>query len=193
MGPVSNSSMFQASVEEETKNKSKLSDLIATKGNIRALYLSLGMVTSQQFCGINAVLFYSQTIFTNSGGSLGGAEATIIIGVVMFLSSGITPLVVERLGRKLLLLASAVGMIIGLVSDIVVEHLQNSTMLRTAFKYKSSKHSVLSDSDRWCSNCHTSWNLTVLCRNPQIPTYDDYHELNLSFTHSQTLFCPDTF
>jgi SP family facilitated glucose transporter-like MFS transporter 8 len=107
--------MFQAAVEEEMKNKSKFSDLIATKGNFRALYLSLGMVTAQQFCGINAVLFYNQTIFINSGGSLRGAEATIIIGVVMFLSSGITPFVVERLGRKLLLLASAVGMIIGLV------------------------------------------------------------------------------
>jgi SP family facilitated glucose transporter-like MFS transporter 8 len=119
MGTVSSSSRFQAAVEEEMKNKSKLSDLIATKGNIRALYLSLGLVTSQQLCGINAVLFYSQTIFTNSGGSIRGAEATIIIGVVMFLSSGITPLVVERLGRKLLLLASAVGMIIGLVSDMM--------------------------------------------------------------------------
>jgi SP family facilitated glucose transporter-like MFS transporter 8 len=104
-------------VEEEMKNKSKLNDLIATRGNIRALYLSLGMVTAQQLCGVNAMLFYSQTIFTSSGGSLGGAESTIIIGVVMFLSSGITPLVVECLGRRLLLLTSAVGMVIGLVSS----------------------------------------------------------------------------
>lgn len=106
---------FQAAVEEETRNKSKLSDMIATKGNIKALYLSLGLVTAQQLCGINAVLFYSQTIFASSGGSLGGAESTIIIGVVMFLSSGITPLVVDRVGRRPLLLASAAGMIIGLV------------------------------------------------------------------------------
>jgi SP family facilitated glucose transporter-like MFS transporter 8 len=84
--------------------------------NIKALYLSLGLVTAQQFCGINAVLFYSQNIFTSSGGSLGGAESTIIIGVVIFLSSCITPLVVEHLGRTLLLLTSAAGIIIGLVS-----------------------------------------------------------------------------
>jgi SP family facilitated glucose transporter-like MFS transporter 8 len=117
---------IQAAVEEEMKNKSKLSDLIATKGNIRALYLSLGMVTAQQFCGINAVLFYSQTIFISSAGSIGGAEATIIIGVVMFLSSGITPLVVERLGRRPLLLASAVGMIIGLCVLGVYFYLKNN-------------------------------------------------------------------
>ena len=115
MGTFSNYSRFQAAVEEEMKNKSKLRDLIATKGNIRALYLSLGMVTAQQFCGINAVLFYSQTIFISTAGSIGGAEATIIVGVVMFLCSGITTLVVERLGRRPLLLASAVGIIIGLV------------------------------------------------------------------------------
>jgi SP family facilitated glucose transporter-like MFS transporter 8 len=97
------------------KRKSRLKDLVATRGNRKALYLCLGLVTAQQFCGINAVLFYSQTIFASSGGSLGGAESTIVIGVVMLVSSGITPLVVERVGRRPLLLASAVGMIIGLV------------------------------------------------------------------------------
>jgi SP family facilitated glucose transporter-like MFS transporter 8 len=106
---------FQAAVEDEMRNQSKLRDLIATRGHRKALGLSLGLVTAQQLCGINAVLFYSQTIFASSGGSLGGAESTIIIGVVMLLSSGITPLVVERLGRRPLLLASAAGMIIGLV------------------------------------------------------------------------------
>jgi SP family facilitated glucose transporter-like MFS transporter 8 len=133
------------------RNKSKLSDLIATKGNIRALYLSLGLVTAQQLCGINAVLFYSQTIFTASSGSLGGAESTIIIGVVMFLSSGITPLVVERLGRKLLLLTSAAGMIVGLVSgrhfhasnhhDTITASLYNYDMPRIIFKISSTEQS----------------------------------------------------
>lgn len=123
---------FQAAVEEEMRNRSKLSDLIATKGNTKALYLSLGLVTAQQLCGINAVLFYSQTIFTSSAGSLGGAESTIIIGVVMLLSSGITPLVVERLGRRLLLLASAVGMIIGLVREKRSFRVKSCVYLETA-------------------------------------------------------------
>ena len=108
--------MFQTSLEETLQNQSKLSDLIATKGNIKALYLSLGLVLFQQLSGINAVLFYSQDIFSASGGSLEPAVATIIVGVVMLLASGVTPLVVDRLGRKPLLLVSAIVMGISEVS-----------------------------------------------------------------------------
>ncbi|PSN29883.1 Facilitated trehalose transporter Tret1, partial [Blattella germanica] len=99
-----------ASLEESMRNKSKLSDLIATRGNIKALYLSLGLVTSQQLSGINAVLFYTQNIFKASGGSLKPEVATIIVGVVMLLASCVTPLVVDRLGRRILLLISAIVM-----------------------------------------------------------------------------------
>ncbi|KAJ9581438.1 hypothetical protein L9F63_023370 [Diploptera punctata] len=99
---------IQASLEETLQNKSKLSDLIATRGNIKALYLSLGLVTFQQLSGINAVLFYSQDIFRASGSSISPAVATIIVGVVMFLASAVTPLVVDKLGRRLLLLVSAI-------------------------------------------------------------------------------------
>ncbi|XP_069693163.1 facilitated trehalose transporter Tret1-like [Periplaneta americana] len=101
---------MEASMQDMLKNKSKLRDLIATKGNIKALQLSLGLVTFQQLSGINAVLFYSQGIFAQSGGSLQPEVATIIVGVVMLLASCVTPLVVDRLGRRMLLLISAVGM-----------------------------------------------------------------------------------
>ncbi|PSN50540.1 hypothetical protein C0J52_03507, partial [Blattella germanica] len=79
----------EAIVEEMQRNKSKMSDLVSTKSNFKALYLCLVLVAGQQLAGINAVLFYSQDIFQQSGGSLEGAEATIVIGVVMFLASGV--------------------------------------------------------------------------------------------------------
>lgn len=76
--------------------------------------IGAGLISFQNFSGIDAVLFYSETIFEKAGSSLNAAVATIIIGVVMLVSSCISPFFVDRSGRKSLLLISAAGMAISL-------------------------------------------------------------------------------
>lgn len=87
---------------------------LGEKGNFKAMYISCALVFFQQFCGINAVLFYMTNIFTAAGSTLDASVATIIIGAVQLGASCITPFVVDRLGRRLLLLFSACGTAIGL-------------------------------------------------------------------------------
>ncbi|KAG5675606.1 hypothetical protein PVAND_005498 [Polypedilum vanderplanki] len=106
--------LIKKSVAESLKNKGSIRDLFSNKGNIKALIISSGLLTFQQLSGINVVLFYCQSIFEKAGSSLEPAVATIIVGAVMVFASGCTPLVVERLGRKLILLFSAAGMSISL-------------------------------------------------------------------------------
>ncbi|KAK6622023.1 hypothetical protein RUM44_001830 [Polyplax serrata] len=103
---------IQASVEKAKCEKGSFKDIFATRGNTKAFIISLGLVTFQQFSGINIVLFYSQSIFEKAGGSLKPEESAIVIGVIMMLASCVTPLVVDRVGRKTLLILSATGMII---------------------------------------------------------------------------------
>lgn len=105
---------IQAGLDKNTK-KPSLSDLWTSKGNFKALYLSCGLVSFQQLSGINVVLFYMQTIFDSANTGMSADISTIIIGVVQVLASSVTPLVVDRLGRRLLLIVSAVGMTIALV------------------------------------------------------------------------------
>ncbi|XP_063710060.1 facilitated trehalose transporter Tret1-like [Culicoides brevitarsis] len=111
-------SIIQTSVEEALKNKGSVLDVFQNKACLKALIISGGLVSFQQLSGINAVLFYSTDIFIKaSGGSGGGMDpsvSTILVGAVMVLSSGTTPLIVDRLGRKIILLFSAVGMAISL-------------------------------------------------------------------------------
>ncbi|KAG6455733.1 hypothetical protein O3G_MSEX009374 [Manduca sexta] len=83
-------------------------------GNFKAFYISCVLVTAQQFSGINAVLFYMTDIFSATGSALEPATATIIIGAVQIGASAITPLVADRLGRRLLLLISSCGTAVGL-------------------------------------------------------------------------------
>lgn len=99
-----------ASVEEAMKNKAGVMDIFKSKGTIKALIICSGLISFQQLSGINVILFYSQTIFAKTGSSLEPAVSTILVGVVQVLASGATPLIVDRLGRKPILLVSAGGM-----------------------------------------------------------------------------------
>ncbi|XP_063389230.1 facilitated trehalose transporter Tret1 [Cydia fagiglandana] len=83
--------------------------------NFKAFYISCALVFFQQFSGINAVLFYMTNIFEAAGSGLDSSIATIIIGAVQVGASCVTPFVVDRLGRRMLLLFSACGTTIGLV------------------------------------------------------------------------------
>ncbi|XP_075986472.1 facilitated trehalose transporter Tret1 [Anticarsia gemmatalis] len=82
--------------------------------NFKAFYISCALVFFQQFCGINAVLFYMTNIFNAAGSGIDPSVATIIIGVVQVVASCITPFVVDRLGRRILLLISSCGTAVGL-------------------------------------------------------------------------------
>lgn len=81
-----------------------------------ALTIVVGLICFQNFSGIDAVLFYSETIFSKAGSSLDSAVATILIGAVMLVSSCISPFFVDSSGRKGLLLISAAGMAVSLTS-----------------------------------------------------------------------------
>lgn len=114
-------SVIQTSVDEALKTKSSILDVFKNRASVKALIISVGLIAFQQLSGINAILFYSTSIFIKAGGESGGALdpalSTILVGVVSLLAAGITPLIADRLGRQIILLFSAAGMAVSLVSS----------------------------------------------------------------------------
>ncbi|XP_018333083.1 facilitated trehalose transporter Tret1-like isoform X3 [Agrilus planipennis] len=104
--------MMQRNVEEEAVNRGSLRDIFKSKGLRKALLICLGLVSFQQFSGITVVQFYVTNIFEATGSSLSPDVSAIIVGIVQLLASFSTPILVDRLGRKLLFLMSAIGMVI---------------------------------------------------------------------------------
>ncbi|RZC34873.1 Sugar tr and/or MFS 1 domain containing protein, partial [Asbolus verrucosus] len=104
------------SVQEENDKKGGVKDLIRSKGLRKGLIISVGLITLQQFSGINAVLCYMQTIFEAAGAGLAPEISTIIIGVVQVGISVVTSSIVDRLGRRILLLISLIGSCFSLVA-----------------------------------------------------------------------------
>ncbi|KAJ8942447.1 hypothetical protein NQ318_002659 [Aromia moschata] len=101
---------IRSAVDEARENKASFFDIFKSRGLTMALFLSVSLVALQQFSGINIVLFYAQGIFTSAGVSLAPEICTIMIGVVQIVASGATPVLVEKRGKRFLLLLSAVGM-----------------------------------------------------------------------------------
>lgn len=99
---------IQTKIEEE--GRGNVLDIFGSKGARKAFIIAVGLLIFQQFSGINAVLFYSQTIFKKIGAGLDAHVCSIIVAAVQFLSSLVTPLVIDRFGRKKILICSAVGM-----------------------------------------------------------------------------------
>lgn len=79
------------------------------------ILLAVTLAAFNQLSGINAVLYYLNDIFVSAGFSrLSGALQAVIVGAVNLLATLLAMTLIDKLGRKALLLIGCVGMTIGL-------------------------------------------------------------------------------
>lgn len=83
-----------------------LKQMLRATGTRRALIIGLVLATNLQFSGIFAVLSYTVNIFQESGSDLSPNAATILIGALQLAGSCASSLLVDKAGRKILLLVS---------------------------------------------------------------------------------------
>lgn len=104
------------------------------------LMVGIGLLILQQLSGINGVLFYSSTIFEDAGVTSSNA-ATVGVGVVQVIATGVTTWLVDRAGRRLLLIISSAGMTVSLllvaVSFYVTDSVSDSSSLYNIFSILS--------------------------------------------------------
>ncbi|MCG7593635.1 sugar porter family MFS transporter [Mycobacterium sp. C3-094] len=95
--------------------RSSLRDLM--RPELRPL-VTLGVVLAlaQQFVGVNTVIYYAPTILSDTGLSNSGALArTVLVGVTNVVFTVIAVLLLDRVGRRKLLITGTVGMLAGLL------------------------------------------------------------------------------
>ncbi|KAK8737587.1 hypothetical protein OTU49_004551 [Cherax quadricarinatus] len=111
--------------EFSRQESSSLKDIF-NRRQIRPFLLSLGLMMFQQLSGINAVIFYTVSIFEMSGSSISGHLSTIIVGIVNLLATFIANALIDKLGRKILLYISSALMVLSLVSLGVYFYLKST-------------------------------------------------------------------
>jgi sugar porter (SP) family MFS transporter len=84
----------------------------------KALIIAVSLAILQQITGINTVLFYGAILFKeHAGGSESSAvAANVIVGVINFLATIVALWVIDKVGRKALLMVSAAGMAVAEIS-----------------------------------------------------------------------------
>ncbi|XP_043196353.1 facilitated trehalose transporter Tret1-like [Amphibalanus amphitrite] len=81
---------------------------------LRALAIALALMFFQQMSGINAVIFYSVSIFKFAGSTIDGNLCSVVVGLVNFGATFIANVMIDRLGRKILLYISSALMVASL-------------------------------------------------------------------------------
>lgn len=76
----------------------------------KPIMLALLVAGFNQLSGINALLYYVNDIFARAGGDLSADIQAIIIGVVNGVFTAVGMLLIDRLGRKTLLMVGSAGM-----------------------------------------------------------------------------------
>ena len=104
---------IQQNLAHSESEKGSLRDLFK-KQYLKPLLIAIGLMLVQQLSGINAVIFYTVDIFKLSGSKINENLSTIIVGVVNLLSTFIANVLIDKLGRKILLYASDIMMIVSL-------------------------------------------------------------------------------
>ncbi|XP_056632913.1 facilitated trehalose transporter Tret1-like [Diorhabda sublineata] len=107
-GEVERELAYLIDVVKENKSKN-WRDIYSTKAARKGLIITCGLLAFQQLLGFMAVLSYMQTIFEATGTSIPSNTASIIIGVVQIISNVLATILVDKLGRKKLLLTSNIG------------------------------------------------------------------------------------
>ena len=108
-----------ADVEGEMDEINEVSE-IESEGNLAdllepwlrpALLVGIGLAVFQQISGINTIIYYAPTILKNIGfGNVASIAGTVGVGIVNVLLTVVAILLVDRIGRRPLLLVGVGGM-----------------------------------------------------------------------------------
>ncbi|XP_021700715.1 facilitated trehalose transporter Tret1-2 homolog isoform X1 [Aedes aegypti] len=101
--------------EKQIAQKSQITwNDLSTPHARKAFLIGISLMAFNQFCGCFAMLNYTASIFAESGSTLSANMSAIVTGSMQMVGSYCSTLLVDRVGRKLLLIFSGTGMAIGL-------------------------------------------------------------------------------
>ncbi|XP_017499831.3 solute carrier family 2, facilitated glucose transporter member 8 isoform X1 [Manis javanica] len=84
--------------------------LLRNPGIYKPFIIGISLMVFQQLSGINAVMFYAETIFEEAKFK-DSSLASVIVGIIQVLFTAMAALIMDRAGRRLLLVLSGVVMV----------------------------------------------------------------------------------
>ncbi|XP_024875284.1 facilitated trehalose transporter Tret1-2 homolog [Temnothorax curvispinosus] len=98
-------SAFKEQVERSKFRRPSIT-AFTSKPVLKTLAVAYGLMFTQQFSGINAIIFYGLTILESTGVGMESQLELVIFGVVQVVACVAAALLIDQLGRKLLMAIS---------------------------------------------------------------------------------------
>lgn len=108
--------IFQTIQETSGKVEATWCNIFRVRSLRRGFIIAVGLSWFQEFSGICAIMAFAGPLFDASGASLSGDMIAILIGLVKFASGIFTTIVIEKVGRRPLLISSTLGGSVPLLS-----------------------------------------------------------------------------
>jgi len=97
-------------VEESSRNSTAGFRELFKKENLLPFMIAMTLMLGQQFSGMNAVMFYANSIFEEANTGLSSSVENIIISIVQVVATMAGAVFMDKLGRRILLNMSSVFM-----------------------------------------------------------------------------------
>ena len=97
-------------VEESSRNSTAGFRELFKKENFLPFMIAMTLMLGQQFSGMNAVMFYANSIFEEANTGLSSSVENIIISIVQVVATMAGAVFMDKLGRRILLNMSSVFM-----------------------------------------------------------------------------------
>ncbi|XP_018019695.1 facilitated trehalose transporter Tret1 [Hyalella azteca] len=98
---------MRLALHERNTKQVHFTELFLTPHLARPFMVSVTLMFFQQFSGANAVLFNLSTIFKSAGTDIPESLSSVIVGIVFILGTFLSSIVIDKIGRKVLLSISA--------------------------------------------------------------------------------------
>lgn len=93
-------------VQRQNSERGRPIDLIRSPSNRKAILIMTVLNTAQNFCGITVITMNAQAILQSSGTISSTELSAIVFGITMFFSSALGSTMIDKFGRKFLLMSS---------------------------------------------------------------------------------------
>lgn len=113
-------------IKEQMHEKSSILDLFKVKSNRKACFIMLGLRTVQQLSGVTAFTFYANTIFLEAGVE-SPTTTSLIYFTVQLTATMLSSLILDKTGRRPLVLISTIGASVALFTEGLYFYLSTCT------------------------------------------------------------------
>ncbi|KAF2905993.1 hypothetical protein ILUMI_00183 [Ignelater luminosus] len=118
---------IESVVEYDMQNRSTLWEFLSKEEYRKSLIVMFGIKTLQQLSGTTAIEAYTQTIIESSNSSVSSEVSSIFAGLIQLPAVFLTAALVDRMGRKPLMIISALGCAMALAVEGVYFYLYKVT------------------------------------------------------------------